>query len=160
MTPQDLLTILEAAHWAPSASNRQPWRFVWALRGEAGFSAIAAALNPGNKIWAEQAAALVAVASRLTVLRDGVEVANGTHAFDTGTAWGHLALQAHLSGFASHAMGGFDATAVALPDHHALHAVVALGRRGEATLLPEVLSSREVPSLRMPLAEVTRHGSF
>lgn len=164
MQPEDVLTILEAARWAPSSSNRQPWRFVWALRGEAGFQAIAAALNQGNRVWAEKAAALVVVASKTTVTRDGAEVPNGAHAFDTGTAWGHLALQAHLNGIASHAMGGFDAAAlapaVALPANHALHAVVALGRRGAAANLPEDQRGREAPNGRVPLTEVARRGAF
>ena len=164
MQPEDVLTILEAARWAPSSSNRQPWRFVWALRGEAGFAAIAAALVPGNRVWAEKAAALVVVASKTTVTRDGVAVANGAHAFDTGTAWGHLALQAHLKGLSAHAMGGFDAAAltaaVALPENHALHAVMALGRRGNPASLSEDQRGREMPNGRLPLAEVARHGSF
>lgn len=164
MTAGDMLTILEAARWAPSSSNRQPWRFVWALRGEAGFDAVTGALNPSNRDWAQHAAALVVLASRTTVMRDDQEVVNGAHAFDTGTAWGHLALQAHLNGFASHAMGGFDAVAlvaaVALPANHALHAVVALGRRGDPATLPEGQRLREVPNGRVPLSDVARRGRF
>jgi nitroreductase len=164
MDPAAILTILEAARWAPSASNRQPWRFVWSLRGEAGFDAVAAALVPNNRSWAAQAAALVVVASRMTAMSPEGEVPNKTHAFDTGTAWGHLALQTHLMGYAAHAMGGFDpallATAVMLPADHALHAVVALGRRSDPDTLPEKLREREAPNGRLPLGEVTRHGSF
>ena len=59
MAEDEVLTILEAARWAPSASNLQPWRFVWGLSGDAGFAAIADALVPFNRIWAEKAAALV-----------------------------------------------------------------------------------------------------
>ncbi len=164
MREAEVLSLLEAARWAPSSSNRQPWRFVWTLRGEAGFDAVAGALNPGNRIWAEKAAALIVVASKGTVMRGEEEVANGAHAFDTGTAWGYLALQAHLTGFAAHAMGGFDGAAlgvvVALPANHVLHALVAVGRRGDASILPEDQRAREVPNHRQPLAEVTRHGRF
>lgn len=159
-----VLTILEAARWAPSSSNRQPWRYVWALRGETGFDAIAGALNPSNREWARQAAALVVLVSKTTMTRDGAEAANGAHAFDTGTAWGHLALQAHLMGLAAHAMGGFDAevlaAVVALPENHALHAVVALGQRGDPAGLPDALRLREVPNGRVPLSDVVRRGRF
>ena len=164
MSAQAVLTILEAARWAPSASNRQPWRFVWALRGEPGFEAVAAALVPGNRSWAEKAGALVVVASKMTAMSGDGEVPNKTHGFDTGTAWGHLALQTHLMGYAAHAMAGFDntplASAIALPADHMIYAVVALGRRGDPAALPERLREREVPSGRLPLSEVARHGSF
>lgn len=159
-----VLTLLEAARWAPSASNNQPWRFVWALRGDAAFEAIAASLVPFNKGWAEKAAALIVVASRSVVDKEGAVVPNGFHAFDAGTAWGHLALQAHLDGLVAHAMGGFDhaktASAIGLPEHHVLHAVVAVGYPGDAASLPEGLQSRESPSPRLPLAEIAKRGGF
>lgn len=164
MNEGEVLTLLEAARWAPSASNLQPWRFVWGLRGDAGFAAIADALVPFNRAWAEKAAALIVVASKTTVLRDAVPVANPTHAFDTGAAWAQLALQAHLSGWAAHGMGGFDharlAENVKVPEGHALHAVVAVGRQGNPFSLPEMLQAREHPSERLALSEVARHASF
>lgn len=160
----EVLTLIEAARWAPSASNLQPWRFVWALRGDAAFARIAESLVPFNKAWAEKAAALIVVASKTTVLKEEAEVANSFHAFDAGAAWGHLALQAHLQGLVAHAMGGFDhaktAEAVALPANHALHAVVAVGHRGDAASLPEALRAREVPSPRLSLTEISARGSF
>lgn len=159
-----VLTLLEAARWAPSASNNQPWRFVWALRGEAAFDAIVGSLVTFNKAWAEKAGALIVVASKTTVTKDTGEVPNAMHGFDTGTAWGYLALQAHLSGLVAHAMGGFDhaaaAAAVALPGNHVLQAVVAVGYQGEADSLPDGLRAREVPSARLGLAEVAKRGSF
>lgn len=161
----DLMEILEAARWAPSAINVQPWRFAWGLRGDAAFTAIEAALLPGNRAWAGQAAALVVVGSKLTrTTAEGVEVPNSFHAFDAGTAWGFLALGARMKGWATHAMGGFDhakmAEALSLPEGYGLHAVVAVGRAGDAANLPEALRAREVPSLRRPLAATTGHGRF
>lgn len=165
MTEAGVLTLLEAARWAPSASNNQPARFVWALRGDAGFDAILEALVPFNRDWARRAAALVVVASK-----DGNTAADGTVApnrwatFDAGAAWMSLALQAHDMGLIAHAMGGFDAAAlaaaVALPEGHSLHAVVAVGQQGQVDLLPEGLRAREVQSQRHPLSETARRGSF
>jgi nitroreductase len=164
MTANEVLTLLEAARWAPSASNMQPWRFVYALRGEAGFDAIADALVPFNRGWAEKASALIVVASKTTTLKDGAEVPNMFHAFDTGAAWAQLALQAHLKGWIAHAMGGFDHSRLAvnlkLPEGYALHAVVAVGHQGDPVSLNEMLQAREHPNDRLPLADVARHGSF
>ncbi len=159
-----LLTILEAARWAPSSSNLQPWRFAYGLRGDDGFGLIAAALVPSNRIWAAKAAALVAIASCLTVLRQGEAVANPSHAFDTGAAWAHLGLQARVSGYVAHAMGGFDkaraAEGLQLPQGHELHAVVAIGRQAPADSLPEDQRAREVPNGRLPLTQTARRGKF
>jgi nitroreductase len=164
MTEAEVKILLEAARWAPSAANYQPARFVWALRGEAGFAAIAEALAPGNKVWAEKAAALVVIGAKTVVERDGVKTALSTHAFDAGAAWMSLALQAHMNGWIAHAMGGFDkdkaAVAVNLPADHELYAVVAIGRQGTPDLLPEAYRPREVPSGRLTLAETTQHGRF
>ncbi len=165
MTPDQMHVLLEAARWAPSASNHQPWRLVWALRGEPGFDAILGALVPFNQAWASAAGGLIVVASADTVLdRNGAPSPNPYGAFDAGSAWMSIALQAHQSGLIAHAMAGYDAAAltaaVALPGAHSLHAVVAVGHQGRAADLPEMLQAREAPSPRMTLAEISRHGSF
>jgi nitroreductase len=165
VTKAEVMTLLEATRWAPSASNHQPWRLVWARRGEDGFAAIHAALASGNQVWAGQAGVLFAVASKDTVMnREGVEAPNRTAGFDTGAAWMSLALQAEAMGLAAHAMGGFDkdnlAAAVGLPDGHTLHCVVAVGEQGPAEALPDDLRAREKPSGRKPVAEIAVHGRF
>ena len=164
LTEGEVETLLEAARWAPSGSNLQPWRFAWAMRGEPGFAAIAEALVPANRVWAEKAAALIVIASKAVVLRDGVNHPHPSHAFDAGAAWMSLALQADLIGLKAHAMGGFDkpkaAASLNLPADHELHAVVAVGQMGAPELLPEAFRPREVPSQRLPLAEIARRGSF
>ncbi|SEN44904.1 Nitroreductase family protein [Gemmobacter aquatilis] len=166
ITETELLSLIEAARWAPSASNLQPWRFAYALRGDAGFAALAATLAAGNALWAPQAAALVAIASKETMLPAGAEaeVVNPAHAFDAGAAWVSLAYQAHHSGWVAHAMGGFDRVAAAealhLPAGHVLHAVIAIGRRGDAAVLPEALQAREQPSQRLPLDRIATRGQF
>ncbi|SIP91754.1 Nitroreductase [Rhizobium sp. RU35A] len=166
ISEQELLGLLEAARWAPSAFNAQPWRFIYALRGDAVWQPILGALLPFNQSWAEKASALVIVASatRFTAPGKTEPSDNGSHTFDAGTAWGYLALQAHMAGWASHAMAGFDkqamAKAVNLPEGHVLHAAVAIGKQGDASLLPEALQAREVASPRLPLSETVVHGVF
>jgi nitroreductase len=164
MTEADLLPLIEAARWAPSASNHQPWRFAYGLRGDAGFAKIAEGLVPFNRAWASKAAALVVVASASTVTRDGVENPNSWASFDAGAAWMAMALQAHHAGFSSHAMGGFEAVVLAqnlkLPAGYLIHAVVAIGKIGEASSLPEGLQARETPSPRNPIGQFAGHGAF
>ncbi len=165
MSVAEVMSLLEAARWAPSASNHQPWRLVWARRGEAGFAAIADTLTGNNPLWAGKAAVLFAVASKDTVTnREGAEVPNRTAGFDTGAAWMSLALQAQEMGLFAHAMAGFDkdrlAAAVDLPEGHTLQCVVAAGEQGPAEALPDHLREREKPSGRKPVGEISVRGRF
>ena len=165
LSEAEVMSVLEAARWAPSASNNQPARFVWGLRGDAGFDAILGALVPFNQDWAGRAAALVVVASRdVTVAADGKINPNRWAAFDAGAAWMSLALQVQSMGLVAHAMGGFDvpalAAAVGLPEAHSLHAVVAIGHQGPVENLPEALRSRETPNQRNPLTASAFRGRF
>jgi nitroreductase len=164
ISAEDMACLLEAARWAPSASNNQPWRFVWALRGEAGFDAIAAALDEGNRAWAPKAAGLVVVTAKTVVERHGEKRPNRTALFDTGAAWAQLALQARVQGLYAHGMGGFFAEplaqAINLPEDHVIICVVAIGWRGDAADLPENQRAKEFPNQRLPLSETTRHGTF
>ncbi|HEY6099142.1 MAG TPA: nitroreductase family protein [Anaeromyxobacter sp.] len=161
-----LLSFLEAARWAPSAMNAQPWRFAFARRGSAAFDRFLGVLAPANQVWAARASALVAIASVTSVhLPDRADpVPVESHSFDAGAAWAQLALQAHLAGWSTHAMGGFDRAraneVLALPPDHYLEVFVAVGRRGDPSLLPEWARLREKPSGRRPLADLVREGSF
>jgi nitroreductase len=161
-----LLSFFEAARWAPSGMNAQPWRFVYARRGTPSFERLLAVLAPANQAWAARASALIAVASVTTItLPDHAgPVASESHSFDAGAAWAQLALQAHLSGWSTHAMGGFDRAraneALALPTDHWLEVIVAVGRRGDPSMLPEWARLREKPNGRKPLEELVREGAF
>src|SRR5439155_18488665 len=106
---QSLCVLLEAARWAPSANNSQPWRFGVARRGEPVFDALVAALAPGNQVWAPDAGALILVAAQ-TVGDDGRE--QPWALYDAGQAAAHLTVQAQAQGLAVHQMGGFDPDAV------------------------------------------------
>lgn len=165
LSEAEVMSLLEAARWAPSGGNHQPWRFVWALRGDTEFAAIRHTLKGNNPVWAGEAAVLFAVASKDTVQnRDGAEVPNRTAGFDTGAAWISLALQAHAMGLCAHAMGGFDkdalAKAIGLPSGHTLYCVVAAGEQGPAENLPDGLRERESPSGRKPVSAFALRGTF
>ncbi|WP_370677327.1 nitroreductase family protein [Pleomorphomonas sp. PLEO] len=166
VSEQELLGLLEAARWAPSGLNAQPWRFVYSFRGEAAFDAILASLWEGNQVWAKNASALIAVVAKTTLIPPGAdkEVPNPSYSFDAGAAWGYFAVQAHLRGWSSHAMGGFDAAraaeAIGMPDGYAMQAVVAIGKKGSVDALPEVLRKREVPSPRRQITDSAFRGKF
>lgn len=166
VTGTDLLTILEAAHWAPSALNAQPWRFVYAVKGTPEFDRLLDLLNPFNRVWAKDAGALVFILSKTHHAAPGAEAETPlrSHSFDAGAAWGQLSLQARLLGYHTHAMGGIEReripAALNLPEGISVEAAVAIGRIGDADSLPEKLRAREVPSTRRPLADVAFLGSF
>ena len=135
-------------------------------RGDALWQPLFESLNAKNQTWVPRASALLAVASCAMSLPKGGDtlVPNPSHAFDTGAAWAHLALQATLSGWHVHAMGGFNpeaaAKAVHLPPHHVLHCLVAVGKRGDPASLPDGLREREVPNGRKPLSELAVRGTM
>ncbi|NBQ89984.1 MAG: nitroreductase family protein [Betaproteobacteria bacterium] len=162
----DIMSLFEAARWAPSTSNTQPWRFVYGLAGSAGFEAIFSTLVPFNQGWAQRASALVAVLSATQSVAPGTAQAKPSpnHAFDTGAAWMSLALQAETMGWRTHAMGGFNADALRLqlevPAGFAVHCVVAVGEQGPRENLPAELQEREVPNARQPLEAMVAEGRF
>lgn len=162
----ELLGILEAGRWAPSAFNAQPWRFIYARRDTAPWAGFLDMLSPFNQDWAQNASALVVVASR-TLRRNatsGEETPMRSHSFDAGAAWGLVALQAIKLGWHTHGMGGFDQERardiLALPEHYRLEIVFALGRRGGPETLPEGLRAREIPNHRKALSEIATEGVF
>lgn len=163
---EDLLSLFEAARWAPSAFNQQPWRFIYAHRATSSWDPIFACLSEFNRSWVQRAAAVVVVTSRQQAVFPGRQEAepNPWHAFDAGAAWLSIALQASLSGWAAHAMAGFDAqalgAAIGLPQDCQINAVVAVGRQGNKELLPAALQEREAPNARLALHEIIQEGAF
>jgi nitroreductase len=148
-----LAAVLEAARWAPSASNSQPWRFLVTRRGDADFDRLAARLAAGNRSWARHASALILVATE-TVDETGRR--RPWAWYDAGQAVAGLTVQAQVEGLAVHQMGGFDADAAArtfrLEETTAPVVVLALGRHDPLAELPEPLASRErAPRTRLPL---------
>ncbi len=166
MAEADLKTMLEAARWAPSSYNSQPWRFVYALRGTPHFDRFLDLLVPFNRSWAKDASALVVLASNSLMLPPGAEkeVPSHSHSLDAGAASGYFALQAAMMGWAVHGMVGFDMdrafAELDVPKGYRVEAAYAVGRRGDAAQLPEALRARETPSPRKPLAEIAFAGVF
>ena len=152
---QKLSSALEAARWAPSANNVQPWRFIVARRGTAEHAAIVETLVGFNQLWAGDAAALV-----VAIAED--EDADGnpraTASYDLGQAVAHLSVQAHHDGLHVHQMAGFDADALRarfeIEARFRPVTVVTLGDLGDPELLPDGLREREsAPRSRRPLSE-------
>ncbi|UJW75477.1 nitroreductase family protein [Rhizobium sp. SL42] len=166
MPKADLLTILDAAHWAPSAFNYQPWRFVYGLKGTAEFDKLLGILNEFNQGWAKTASALIIVFSdTLSRPADGsAPKPFRSHSFDAGAAWGLLALQAVKAGYFAHGMTGIDfdkaATDLGAPEGFHVEAAIAIGKPGDKSVLPEGLRAREMPNDRKPLSDVAFEGSF
>jgi nitroreductase len=158
----ELMTLFEAARWAPSCGNFQPWRFLYARRDGDFWPAFLDLLKPSNQGWAARAGALVVIASRTHF--DGDGRACVTHSFDSGAAWQNLALQASLMGLVAHGIEGFDyeraRRVLRVPASYAIEAMAVLGHPGNPADLSESLQKRERPSSRRPLAEIVCEGPF
>lgn len=158
----ELMTLFEAARWAPSCGNFQPWRFLYARRDTDFWTAFFDLLNSGNRGWAERAGALVLVISRTHFDGDGRSCV--THSYDAGAAWQNIALQAWMKGMVAHGIAGFDAErarrVLRVPSAYAIEAMIVLGRRGDPALLPEAQQKREQPNDRRPLLQSVCEGPF
>lgn len=162
-----LFRLFEAARWAPSAFNVQPWRFLYALRDGPDWERFLDILVPFNRSWAANSGAVIFILSD-RYMRDE----NGapkeelySHAFDAGAAWGQLALQAIHDGLHTHGITGLDFEKaykeLCIPEDFRVEMALAVGRTGDpAELLPDYLRDREVPSGRMAISELAFPGSF
>jgi nitroreductase len=162
----DLMTMFEAARWAPSSYNSQPWRFVYARRDTPAWAGVLSLLNEFNQSWAKHSAALVILASSSTMLPPGktTPVPSHSHSLDAGAAWGSFALQATRMGWSTHGMVGFDLdrafSELGFSEGYRVEVAIAVGRKGDKGQLPEMLAAREAPSDRKPLAELVFEGKF
>lgn len=162
----ELMRIFEAARWAPSSYNSQPWRFIYARRDTPHWQPMLSLLVEFNQSWAKDASVLIMVASSSTMQPIGQDkpVPSYSHSFDAGSAWGCLALQATKLGWHAHGMVGFDKdrafAELGLPEGYRPEAAIAIGRLGDKSKLPEALQARETPSDRKPLAETVFEGKF
>jgi nitroreductase len=158
VTAADLEKLFEAARWAPSSSNEQPWRFVVGLRGTETYKKIFSTLVGFNQEWAGAAPVLILGVAHTKFARSGA--VNGYALYDLGAAAFSLVLQARALELSVHQMGGFDheaaRKALGIPEEYALGAVLALGYQGEpAGIANEQLRAREMaPRERKPLSEL------
>ena len=162
ISEHELFTLLEAARWAPSSGNSQPWRFLYARRDTVHWPLFLDLLVERNREWCVNAAALVVFVSRTTHEQTGRPLI--THAYDTGAAWMSVALQGWLKGLVVHGMAGFDygraRTSLNIPEEFAVNAMCAIGRPGPIENLSEFQRGREQPSQRRPLAQSAHEGAL
>src|SRR5258708_3564617 len=162
LTEAELLTLFEAARWAPSSYNNQPWRMLYARRGTAHWTLFFELLVDFNKTWAKNAAVLVLFISKTTFDHNGEP--SVTHSFDTGAAWQNLALQATLRNLAVHAMEGFNfrkaSFVLKAPGDLAIEPMVATGKTRKKEFPPNVHQKRETPCDRRKLTELVKEGPW
>jgi nitroreductase len=162
ISDNELFSLFEAARWAPSSSNSQPWRFIYAKRNSKNWNDLFNLLVDFNKQWCADASALVVIISRKNF--ENNEKPSITHQFDTGAAWENLAIQAVSQGLITHAMAGFDYEKarkdLAVPDDYDVVAMLAIGKRGPKEKLSPELQTREIPNTRKPLSEIVMEGKF
>lgn len=156
----DIMAMLEAARWSPSANNSQPWRFAVVRREDAEFSEVIDALAGFNKEWAPRASAFIIVGAEFA---DNEGKERKWSDYDTGLAVSLLTTQAHALEWHVHQMGGFKADEVrerfGFNDRTKLIAVIAVGRLAAADQLSEQLHQRETAGRkRLELSELVVHG--
>jgi nitroreductase len=162
LSDSELMTLFEAAKWAPSSFNNQPWRFIYARRGTKHFDIFLDFLVDANKVWCKNSAVLIVLVSKTTF--DHNNKPDATHSLSAGAAWQNLALQGSILDLVVHGMAGFDygkaKSTLKIPDSFKVEMMIAVGKKAPASVLPESLSKLEVPSQRKALSEIAFEGEF
>jgi nitroreductase len=158
-----IMSLFEAARWAPSSYNNQPWRFIYAKRNTPQhWNKLFNLLAEPNKAWTKNAALLVVVISGKNFEYN--EKYSITHQYDTGAAWENLALEASSRGLVAHGMQGFNYEKaridLEIPDNFDVMAMIAIGKKGSKENLPLQLQEKEYPNDRKPLKEIIMEGTF
>jgi nitroreductase len=158
VSPADLEKVFEAARWAPSSYNEQPWRFIVGVRTSSTHSKIASSLMDFNKAWAPRAPVLILGVAKTRFSQN--DAPNAYAIFDLGAASALITLQASALGLVTHQMAGFDHDAarkvLGIPETYALGSVMALGYQGEPSALPNdrLIALETAPRTRKPLSEI------
>ena len=159
---ETVASLFEAARWAPSCFNDQPWLFVYGTDPEER-EVFLQVLAEGNRVWAGSAPFLAVVFARTAFAHSGKP--NRWAPFDCGAAWVSLALQARAMGLYAHGMAGFSREkaygllGVPEEDYEAM-AAIAVGRYGDRDALPDEIKENEQPNTRKPLSQVAVKGVF
>jgi nitroreductase len=162
--PQKLAQLFEAARWAASSFNEQPWRFILAIRdNEAEFARALACLVEFNQQWARTAPVLVLTAVSTAFAKNGKPNRCAQH--DLGLAMGNLSAQATALGLVLHQMAGVEPEKIretyAVPDGFEPMTAFALGYLGDPQILPERMRDGEsAPRIRKPLSETVFAGQW
>lgn len=163
ITDKELMTLFEAARWAPSAYNNQPWRFAYTTRDDKdNWNKYLNLMVEFNRSWSKNGAVIILIASNKYF-----EYNNNyckTHSFDTGASWQNLALQGYNMGLVVHAIEGFDyekaKQELNIPEEFNIECMVVVGKSAPKELLSENLQKKEVLSDRKPLHEIVFKNKF
>ena len=162
ISDEEFASLLEAARWAPSSYNNQPWRFVYAKRDTPSFHSFVDLLVEFNQEWAKQAAVLGVIGALKVFELSGKP--SVTHAFDTGAAWENLCLEGTSRGLVVHGMQGFDYAkaqkVLEIPENVEVLAMFAVGKKAPKDSLSEELQKREQPGIRKKISEFAFTGKF
>lgn len=160
LTRTEVATVLEAARWAPSAYNEQPWRFLYVFPDSPLWTTYVDTLFEVQRQWVARAGALALILSRRTYERSGKP--SRAYSFDAGAACQNACLKAAAMGLVSHVVQGFDdlalRRALAVPDVFSVEFILVLGRPGDPELLPAALQVREMPTPRRRVDEFAFEG--
>jgi nitroreductase len=162
VSPEQLVSLLEAARWSPSSFNEQPWRFIVGRKSDPEtYAKLLGSLIEFNQLWARSAPILILTIAKKTFSHNGTPNLYALH--DAGMALNNLALQATALGLSAHFMAGFNhsiaRTAFQISDDYALGAAGAIGYAGDPHTLPANLREMEVsPRTRKPLEELIYAG--
>ena len=162
LSDEELMILFEAAKWAPSTYNTQPWRFLYAKRGTKEWEKFFNLLAEPNQVWCKNAAVLMVLISNKNFEYNGKP--DGTHSLCSGSAWQNIALQASMNDFVTHGMAGFDyekaKEILKIPDDYNVEMMIAIGKPGKKEDLPEQLQKIEAPSDRKKIKEIAIEGEF
>lgn len=162
ITEQELMSLFEAARWAPSSYNHQPWRFIYALKDTPEWQKIYDLMVPFNQSWTHKAAVFIVILSHKYFEYNNKDAR--THALDTGAATMNLALQGTSMGLVVHGIEGFDYDRIRkelhIPDDYEVQAIYIIGKPGSKEDLSHELQEREKPSDRLPVKELIYKGTF
>jgi len=159
---EEIMSLFEAARWAPSSYNNQPWRFIYAKRNTEHWDRLFSLLVEGNRAWAKNSALLVVVISRKNFEYNKKPAR--THQFDAGSAWENLALEAFSRGIVAHGMQGFDYDKaridLEIPTDFEVMAMIAIGKKGARESLSPELQEKEKLTDRKPLKDIVMEGIY
>jgi len=142
---EKILLLFEAAKWAPSSGNKQPWRFIFATIDTPDYDMLFGLLKDGNKVWAKTAPLLVlSIAQTISTKKNHP---NRYAFYDTGMAVGNMLVQATYMGLYVHQMGGYDKerarNVLNIPWRYEPAAMMAIGYKGDPATLPKKVAARE-----------------